>query len=195
MVNAQTLLVALVVVVVLQRGVELWIARRNERWARSLGAVEFGAAHYRWFFVLHPGWLVGTVVEALWRGPETVASWPVWLGSFLAAGVLRYAAIHALGRRWNTRILVLPQTEPIRRGPYRFLDHPNYVAVAIELLSLPMMFGAWVTALVASLFNAVLLLGFRIPCEEAALGAARGPLPPDAGAPEGRGRPPATPGA
>jgi len=192
-VNPDLLLLALVVVVLVQRGVELWIARRNERWARSQGAVEFGAEHYRWFFVLHPAWLVGTVVEALRRGPEPATLWFVWLGLFVAAGVLRYASIFALGQRWNTRILVLPGAAPIHRGPYRALKHPNYVAVSVELLSLPLLFDAWITAVAASVFNAVLLLGFRIPREVAALRWAHALRPPDAGAPGGPGRPPATP--
>lgn len=152
-----------------QRGLELRLAARNRRWALAQGAREFGADHYPLFFLLHGGWLVGWVVEAFRRGPVLSEQWGVWLGLFAAAQLLRYWAISSLGPRWNTRILVIPGLPPVQNGPYRFLRHPNYIAVALELLVIPLIFNAWLTALLASLLNAALLLFIRIPAEERAL--------------------------
>jgi methyltransferase len=158
-------------VVAAQRVLELRLARRNESWARERGAVEHGAGHYPLFFVLHAGWMIGLVVEALVR-EEMSASWPWWVGAFALAQGLRYWAIASLGPRWNTRVLVLPNAPLVREGPYRWIRHPNYVAVVIELAALPLAFGAVWTASIVSLLNLALLLGVRIPCENRAL---RGP--------------------
>ncbi|MGH2571447.1 MAG: isoprenylcysteine carboxyl methyltransferase family protein, partial [bacterium] len=136
--------------VVVQRLAELHLARRNGAWARARGAREHGARHYPAFFVLHVGWLAGWVIEASVKGPELSAVWPAWATLFALAEALRYWAIATLGRRWNTRILVVPGDPPIRGGPYRFLPHPNYIAVATELAAVPLLFDAWITAAVAS---------------------------------------------
>ena len=158
-------------IVVVQRLAELLLARRNGAWARARGAREHGAGHYPALVVLHAGWLAGWVIEASGKGPVLSDAWPVWAALFAAAEALRYWAIATLGRRWNTRIFVVPGEAPIRGGPYRFLSHPNYVAVAIELAAVPLLFDAWITAAVASAANAALLLGVRIPAEERALAA------------------------
>jgi methyltransferase len=170
------LFVGLVVIVLVQRITELRLARRNEQWARAQGARESGAEHYPLFFLLHGGWGIGWITEALLRGPSLAPGWWAWLGGFVLAEILRYWAIATLGRRWNTRILVIDGLPVIQNGPYRFLAHPNYLAVAIELLCIPMVFGAWITAVIASALNATLLLGLRIPCEQRAVreAAARG---------------------
>jgi methyltransferase len=183
-VSAAGLLAATIAALVVQRGLELRIAKRNEASARREGARELGARHYPLFFLLHGGWLLAWPVEAWARGLALVPSWPAWLVLFGAAQLLRYWAITTLGTRWNTRVLVMPGLAPIRRGPYRWLAHPNYVAVVVELAAVPMIFGATTTAIVASLLNLVLLFGVRIPCETAALRwaaeAAPGPASPAA---------------
>ncbi|SDF24479.1 isoprenylcysteine carboxyl methyltransferase family protein [Sporomusa acidovorans] len=154
-------------VIVTQRLVELAVARRNRLWACRAGAREFGAGHYRCFFLLHAIWLAGWVVEgSLYNNLSAV--WYVWLGVFLSAQIVRYWCIASLGRHWNTRILIIPGSTLIRRGPYRMLKHPNYLAVAVELMSVPMIFGATITAVLATMANAVLLLYVRIPAEEQA---------------------------
>jgi methyltransferase len=170
-------LVTLAGFVMVQRVTELWLARRNERWALERGAREVGRGHYPLFFVLHGGWLVGWIVEASLRGGSLSSLWSLWLGLFAAAEVLRYWAVAALGRRWNTRILVLEGVPPIAEGPYRYLSHPNYWAVALELVALPLVFGAWITAGVASCLNGILLLAIRIPAEEEALRQASAATP------------------
>jgi methyltransferase len=168
------LLLALIVIVLIQRITELRLARRNEQWAREQGAREVGAGHYPLFFLLHGSWAAGWITEALLRGPALAPHWWAWLIGFVFAEILRYWAIGTLGRRWNTRILVIDGLPPIRTGPYRFIAHPNYLAVAIELACIPMIFGAWMTALVATALNAMLLLGLRIPCEQRAVREAGG---------------------
>lgn len=152
-----------------QRFFELRLSARNRAWAMSAGAQEYGAKHYPLFVLLHTGWMAGWLVESLWRGSKLARLWYVWLGLFAAAQALRYWAIGSLGHYWNTRILVIPGAPLVRKGPYRFISHPNYVAVALELACAPLMFGAWLTALLASVLNAILLLRVRIPTEEEAL--------------------------
>ena len=153
----------LAAVVIVQRVIELAIARRNERVARAAGAIELGREHYWLFFVLHPAWLVGWVIEG-WGHP---ASWGALTG-YVALQGFRAWILASLGSAWNTRILVIPGAPRIKRGPYRYLDHPNYVLVALELIVTPLVFGAWRTALVATLANA-LVMAIRIPAEEKAL--------------------------
>ena len=164
-----TLPIALLLIIILQRLLELRRARQNRAWALSQGATEVGAAHYPLFFLLHSGWMAGWIGESAVRGGGLSATWPLWLLLFLLAQALRYHAILTLGPRWNTRILVFPDRPPVRRGLYRWLRHPNYLAVALELLSVPLLFDAWITALLATLLNAILLLGVRIPAENRAL--------------------------
>lgn len=163
------LVLATFVALVAQRMLELRVAKRNAARAHARGAREFGAGHYPIFFVLHGGWTIGWVAEAMVRGPSLSTGWPLWLLALAGAQGLRYWAIASLGDRWNTRVLVVAGDRPLRRGPYRWIAHPNYVAVVIELACVPMIFDAWITAAVASVANLVVLLGVRIPCERAAL--------------------------
>ncbi|PTA68930.1 isoprenylcysteine carboxyl methyltransferase family protein [Deinococcus arcticus] len=157
----------LVGALIVQRLLELRVARANERWARERGAVEYGQAHYPLFFVLHPAWLLATLLEGR-RGGRV--NWPA-LALLLLAQPLRYWVIRTLGRYWNTRILIVPGGERVTGGPFRYLKHPNYAVVALELAAAPLAVGAWRTALAFTLLNAALLLGVRIPAEEEALRA------------------------
>ena len=106
---------------------------------------------------VHALWLLCTLVEGLLRGPEPPAWWPLPLALFLLVQPLRYWAVFSLGENWNTRILVVPGAKHVRRGPYRYLSHPNYVVVVVEILAFPLIFGAWITALVFTVLNAVVL--------------------------------------
>jgi methyltransferase len=161
-------LVTGVVLVAIQRLLELRYSRRNERRLFARGAVERGSGHYPVIVAIHTLWLVSTLVEGLLRGPEIPAWWPLPLAAFLLVQPLRYWAILSLGENWNTRVLVVPGGKLVRRGPYRYFPHPNYVVVAVEVLTLPLIFGAWITALVFSLLNAALLY-VRIKTENRAL--------------------------
>jgi methyltransferase len=152
-----TLLVLGVALVATQRLLELVLSRRNERRLRARGAVERGRGHFPLMVALHALWIASTLVEGILRGPEVPALWPVPLALFLLAQALRYWAVFSLGESWNTRILVVPDAKLVRRGPYKYLDHPNYVVVVMEILAFPLIFGAWVTALVFTGLNAALL--------------------------------------
>lgn len=154
---------------IVQRLAELALARRNRQWVVALGAKEYGTRHYPLFFLLHGTWLAGWMMEALAGIPQLSSWWPLWLLVFGAAQFLRYWCIYSLGHYWNTRILVIPGATAVRRGPYRYLPHPNYLAVALELAAVPMIFGCWVTAAAATVANGILLLAIRIPAEEEAL--------------------------
>jgi methyltransferase len=165
--NAAVLFLA-VCLVAIQRLLELRLSRRHERILRSRGAVERGREHYPLMVGLHVLWLISTLVEGVLRGPGLPAYWPIPLALFLLVQPLRYWAIFSLGDYWNTRVLVVPGTKLVRRGPYRFLRHPNYVVVAVEIVTFPLIFGAWVTALVFSILNAA-LLHVRIKEENRAL--------------------------
>lgn len=161
-------MLAAVAAIAVQRLFELVLARRNERRARAKGAVERGRGHYPFMVGLHSLWIVCVLVEGLLRGPEAPAWWPVPLVLFLVVQPLRYWAILSLGDAWNTKILVVPGAKLVARGPYRFIPHPNYVVVVTEILTFPLIFGAWTTALVFTVLNAA-LLAVRIREENGAL--------------------------
>ncbi|QRN98658.1 isoprenylcysteine carboxyl methyltransferase family protein [Archangium violaceum] len=156
----------------IERLVELVLSKRNAARALARGGTETGQGHYRVMVVFHSLFLVACVAEVLGLSrPFSGGAGFAALGVALVAQALRYWAIASLGERWNTRIIVVPGLPPVTRGPYRYLRHPNYVAVVLELAAVPLIHGAWVTALVFSLGNA-LLLRVRIRAEEEALGAA-----------------------
>jgi methyltransferase len=155
-------------VVAAQRIGELVLSARNARRVRARGAREFGAAHFPLLVAVHVVFLASLAAEVVFLGARPAEWWWPWLAAWLAAQALRYAAIRALGDRWNVRILVVPGEPPVRSGPYRFLRHPNYLAVAIELVAASLLFGAWRTAVAVSSLNAV-ALSIRVRAEEAAL--------------------------
>ncbi len=167
--SSQSWYVGLVAVVVVARGVELAVSERNRRWSLAQGGVESGAGHYPVMVALHTGLLVGAVVEVLvldrpflpWLG------WPM-LALLVASHALRWWCISTLGRQWCTRIVVVPGLSAVTSGPYRFLRHPNYLAVAVEVVALPLVHTAWLTALVCGAAN-LAILAWRIRIEDAAL--------------------------
>jgi methyltransferase len=169
------LYVAVVGATALERLAELVVSARNARWSFARGGVESGRGHFPAMVALHTGLLVACVAEAVladrpflpWLG------WPM-LVLVLASQGLRWWCIATLGPRWNTRVIVVPDLPLVTRGPYRWLRHPNYVAVVVEGVALPLVHTCWVTAVAFTLLNAVLLLRFRIPAEERALALATG---------------------
>ncbi|MEU7137097.1 isoprenylcysteine carboxyl methyltransferase family protein [Streptomyces sp. NPDC046261] len=159
----------LVGAVAAERGVELVVALRNARWSLARGGVETGRGHYPPMVALHTGLLAGCLLEVVLGDRPFVPAlgWPM-LGVLLCAQGLRWWCVRALGRRWNTRVIVVPGLPLATGGPYRLLRHPNYVAVVAEGLALPLVHTAWVTAVVFTALNAVLLT-VRVRCEETAL--------------------------
>ena len=166
------LLFAALAGLMLERLVELAVSSRNTRRARAAGAVEVGRGHYPVMVLFHSAFLVGCAVEPiLLPRPWPLAAALTALAAALLAQGLRWWAVASLGGRWTTRVLVRPGAPPVVTGPYRWLRHPNYLAVAVELLAVPLIGGALQTALLATAGNA-LLMAVRIPAEERALGPA-----------------------
>jgi len=160
-VSAVAVIVALVAA---ERGAELIHAARNTRALLARGGVEVGAGHYPLVVLLHGAWLAALLFLV---PADTPPSWG-WLGAFALLQALRLWTIRSLGAFWTTRVITLPEAPLVRRGPYRFLRHPNYVVVAAEIAVLPLVFGAWRIAAIFSLLN-LALLAWRIRIEERAL--------------------------
>ena len=158
--------------VTLQRLAELALARRNTARLKAQGAVEVGAGHYPLIVALHAAWLAG-----LWLLAWNVAPSLVWLAIFAVLQMLRLWVLASLGQRWTTGILVTPGAPLVRRGPYRFMAHPNYVVVAAEIAVLPVAYGLYWYALAFSLVNAA-VLAVRIKAENEALARLAAPAPP-----------------
>jgi methyltransferase len=159
--------------VALERLAELAVAKRNRAWSKAHGGIEFGAGHYPAMVALHAALLAGCLVEPFMMHRPFVAAlgWPM-LAVALAAQGLRWWCIATLKRQWNARVIVIPGAGRVTGGPYRYLPHPNYVAVIAEGIALPLVHTAWITALVFSILNAF-LLRTRINTENAALASLR----------------------
>lgn len=159
----------LVLLVAAERIAELVVTRRNAAWSLARGGVETGRAHYLPMVTLHTALLVGCAAEPwlLDRPFVPALGWPMLAVVVLAQG-LRWWCIASLGRQWNTRVIVVPGLSLVRRGPYRLMRHPNYVAVVLEGVALPLVHTGWVTALTFTVLNAPLLAA-RIRCEQRAL--------------------------
>lgn len=160
--------IAVLAFVTLQRLAELWLANRNSRKLLAAGAREFGAGHYPLIVAVHAAWLA-----ALWWWAPGRPINMVTLLTFALLQLGRIWVIASLGRRWTTRIIVTPGLPLVRRGPYRWMDHPNYLIVVLEIICLPMAFGLWPIALVFSALNAA-VLAIRIKAEDDALASLRG---------------------
>jgi len=166
----------LVAVVACERLAELVVSKRNAAWSTARGGREHGQGHYPAMVVLHTGLLAGALAEAWLRRPAFVPAlgWTM-LALVVASQALRWWCIGTLGPRWNTRVIVVPGLPLVSRGPYRWLRHPNYVAVVVEGFALPLVHTAWITAAVFSACNAVLLV-VRIRVEESALATLPAPV-------------------
>ena len=158
------LTVIILALVTLQRIGELWLSNRHTRALVARGAHEVGARHYPLMIGLHVLWLATLWWFAPPRSPDGF-----WLALFVLLQLGRVWVIATLGERWTTRIIVVPGAPLVAGGPYRFVDHPNYVVVAGEIAVLPLVFGLWQVALVFSLLNTA-VLWIRIGEENAALG-------------------------
>ncbi|PID37912.1 MAG: hypothetical protein CSB49_08315 [Proteobacteria bacterium] len=152
-----------------ERVVELVISSRNAAWALAHGGVEVGERHVVWMKLLHSALFAAIVAEVLLLRPplSPALAWPLFAVALMAQG-LRYWAIASLGKHWNVRVIVVPGAQAVRRGPFRYLRHPNYLAVVLEGLAVPLIHGAWISALGFSALNSWLLT-VRIRCEERAL--------------------------
>jgi methyltransferase len=146
---------------------ELFLSRRNTQRLLARGAREHARGHYPLIVAVHAGWLA-----ALWWLAPRQPIQPAWLAAYLLVQLGRAWVLTTLGGRWTTRIIVLPGEPLVRRGPYRFVNHPNYWVVTAEIAVLPLVFGLWVVSLLFSLLNAA-ALAIRIRAENGALSACR----------------------
>lgn len=159
----------LVVAVGLQRLGELELSRRNAAWAFARGGVETGREQLPVMTALHTGLLAGCVAE-VWLARRPFRPWlagPL-LAVLGACQGVRFWCVRALGPRWNTRVIVVPGLEPVRSGPYRFMENPNYAAVVVEGAALPLVHSAWITAAAFTVADAA-LLRVRVRTEREAL--------------------------
>jgi methyltransferase len=169
--EGDTLMLAIyifIALVITQRIVEVMIANRNARWIKSQGGYEVGKEHYKYIVALHALFFVSLIIEVTVIDSRFVFWAVAPLIIFLLAQFGRVWALSALGRFWNTRIMILPGAKVIAKGPYRYLRHPNYVIVVTELACLPLIFQAYWTAILFTIMNA-LILSIRIKVEEKAL--------------------------
>lgn len=159
---------AIIGIVAIQRLGELPFAEFNTRRLMARGAVEIGRAHYPIIVVLHAAWLVAIFLAL--PSPPVIHAVP--LAIYIVLQVLRTWTLWSLGRYWTTRIITLPDVPLIKRGPYRFMRHPNYAIVEAEIILLPLVFGEWLVAAIFLVLN-TLVLAFRIREEDRALEARR----------------------
>lgn len=165
-------IIIVLALVALQRLIEILYAERNTRALLARGAVEVGRAHYPLIVLLHAAWLIAIV---LLLPPGATIYWPA-LGVFVLLQAARVWVIATLGPYWTTRIITLDSAPLVRRGPYRFVRHPNYLVVAGEIAVLPLVFGEVGVAIVFTVLNAA-MLAWRIRQEDAALSARRARVP------------------
>ncbi|MCQ5365396.1 hypothetical protein NOW01_10420 [Anoxybacillus salavatliensis] len=157
---------------IVQRFVELYWAKRNERWMKERGAKEFGQNHYKYIVCMHCLFFVSLLLEGIRKRPSRL--WSVLFNIFVVLQLFRLWIIASLERYWNTKIIVLPKAERVQRGPYRWFRHPNYLVVVLEFLVIPLMFQAYWTAVIFTICNAY-LLSVRIRVEEQALRLLKSP--------------------
>lgn len=169
--DSHRLFLLLILAIAGERLFELSLSLRNRRRALALGGVESGQGHYPWMVLIHTLLLVAAPLEVFVLNRPFLPALGIPMLALVAGTMaLRYWAISALGDRWNTRIIVLPGVPAVAGGPYRYLRHPNYLAVVVEVAALPLVHTAWITALVFSALNAM-VLRVRIAAEERALAA------------------------
>lgn len=173
MTSSLTWYAVLIALVVLERVAELVLSRRHTAWALARGGLEFGAGHYPAMVLLHGALLIAALGEA-WLSDRPfvpVLGWAM-VTVVVLTQALRWWCIATLGEQWNTRVIVVPGLPLVDRGPYRLIPHPNYLAVVLEGVALPLVHTSWLTAVIFTVLNAW-LLSVRIRTENTALAAAR----------------------
>jgi methyltransferase len=148
--------------VIFQRLSELYIARGNEKWLRSQGAVEYGREHYPFIVALHTLFIISIIVEYILRGNTSIAF--VFLILFALLLLFKFWALSSLGKYWNTKIFRVPGAGPVKKGPYKLFKHPNYFIVICEIAIIPMVFHLYYTAVIFTVLNAI-MLAVRIKVE------------------------------
>jgi methyltransferase len=153
---------------IVQRITEIYIAKRNEKRILEKGGYEAGREHYKWIVAVHVLFFVSLLSEVLLFQKNLTPYWSVLLPIFIMLQIFRVWVIVSLGEFWNTKIMILPNSEGVAKGPYRYMRHPNYLVVTAEIMIIPLLFQAYITAIVFTMLNLV-VLSIRIPIEERAL--------------------------
>ncbi|MFV2048040.1 MULTISPECIES: isoprenylcysteine carboxyl methyltransferase family protein [Metabacillus] len=153
---------------IVQRLTELFIAKKNEKWMINRGGVEHGNEHYPFILSLHVLFLISLLLEVIIFQKELTELWVVLVPLLVITQLMRYWSVMSLGNYWNTKIIIVPNDIVVSKGPYQFIKHPNYVVVAVEILIIPLLFEAYITSLVFTMLN-VVMMTIRIPAEEKAL--------------------------
>ncbi|MCY9190729.1 isoprenylcysteine carboxyl methyltransferase family protein [Bacillus mojavensis] len=158
----------LITVLTAQRAAEMAVARRNEQKVKKQGAIECGERHYPYIITMHILFFLSLITEVLLLHKQPSSWWSGIAAAILAVQAIRYWALCSLGAYWNTKILVVPGAELVKKGPYKWLKHPNYTVVVLEIILIPLLYQAYFTMCLFSLLNAV-MLSVRIRAEEQAL--------------------------
>ncbi|ODG93769.1 MULTISPECIES: isoprenylcysteine carboxylmethyltransferase family protein [Bacillaceae] len=154
--------------IIIQRVIELGIAKNNEKKLKMRGALEYGQEHYKFFIILHSMFFISILIENYFIRYIEIRFFTFLLIVFIILQLARVWVISTLGERWNTKIIILPNEKLVKRGLYKYIKHPNYIIVTIELLVIPIMFHAYITTVIFSVCN-LILLKVRIREENKAL--------------------------
>lgn len=157
-----------ITLVIAQRLIEMRIAKRNEKWILTQGGYEVGHGHYKYIVLMHILFFVSLMVEVVYFSKELSIFYPVLFFLFALTQLGRLWALQSLGMFWNTKIMILPTKQVQAKGPYKYLKRPNYLVVALELILIPVLFQAYITAIIFTLLN-LMVMAVRIPIEERAL--------------------------
>ncbi|MBB6452266.1 methyltransferase [Salirhabdus euzebyi] len=156
------------IVIIIQRIVELIVAKSNENWMRGKGANVVKEGHYKWIVVTHVSFLLWVMIEAYLSHSLTANIGEMLIISFVLLQLFRLWCLFSLGRFWNTRIIILPGAELVKKGPYKFINHPNYLVVGLEFIVIPLLFKAYIAAILFPILH-VILMCYRIPLENKVL--------------------------
>lgn len=140
---------------IFQRLAELYVSSKNEKWLLKNGAVEYGKEHYPFMVTMHTLFIISVIAEYIWRD-NTVVNYPLIILFFVLI-VFKAIVISTLGHYWNTKIYKVPGTRPVATGIYKYIKHPNYIIVILEIAIIPLAFGLYYTAIVFTLLNAAML--------------------------------------
>jgi methyltransferase len=160
---------SLLALLIAERLIEMWLSNRNITRLKKEGAIEFGSRHYPFIVLMHVLFFCSMLAEFLLGSQRPAPFWLLPFCVFLVAQLLRLWVMATMHSRWTLRILVVPGEQLLRVGPYKYLHHPVYLAVVLELISLPLIFGLWYTAILFGLGNIAMLLLVRIPAENRGL--------------------------
>ncbi|MEQ9362735.1 MAG: isoprenylcysteine carboxylmethyltransferase family protein [Leptospirales bacterium] len=176
--STQYIFLGIVGAMIVQRLLELRHSKKNEAAMLAGGGREHSPGHFQFMKLVHTLWFAAMIAEVLLldRLLESRLDWTLATAAFaatLAGQSLRYAAIRTLGERWSVRIITVPDSPAVAGGIYRYIRHPNYLGVILEIAAVPLIHGAYITAIVFTILNAV-VLWIRIGAEERALNLEEG---------------------